>query len=138
MGWPGSTACGTPTPGRCTPRSASGQRNWVLGLNAWGSSFVIGAGSVSPRCAAHQVANLAKAGPLVGAVVNGPNRASLLRDLNGFDTMRSCSAKAGSRPFSDYDGKGARYADQVGAWQTVEPAIDFTANAVLAFSLSVR
>jgi len=26
------------------------QLNWVLGMNAWGSSFVVGAGAVWPRC----------------------------------------------------------------------------------------
>ena len=35
------------------------QRNWVLGDNAWGSSFIVGAGSTFPYCMQHQVANLA-------------------------------------------------------------------------------
>jgi endoglucanase len=116
---------------------ATQQRGWVLGANPWGSSFVIGAGTVYPRCPEHQVDNLAGQGDVVGAVVNGPNAAELLDELNTFPTIKPCSSDPG-RPFSDFDGKGSRYLDDVGAWQTVEPAIDFTANAVLAFGVSTR
>ena len=54
------------------------QRNWALGTNAWGTTFVIGEGTVFPHCPQHQVANLAGSltggrDVLVGAVVNGPN-----------------------------------------------------------------
>jgi endoglucanase len=54
------------------------QRNWALGANAWGTSVVIGEGTVFPHCPQHQVANLAGSltggrHVLVGAVVNGPN-----------------------------------------------------------------
>ncbi|MEH3088830.1 MAG: hypothetical protein PGN24_04230 [Microbacterium arborescens] len=38
-------------------------------------------------------------------------------------------------PYSTFDGRGSRYLDDVGAWQTVEPAIDFTATALLAMTL---
>jgi hypothetical protein len=34
------------------------------------------------------------------------------------------------------DGHGSRFVDDVAAWQTVEPAIDFDAAAALAFALS--
>jgi endoglucanase len=115
---------------------ATQQRAWVLGANPWGSAFVVGVGTVFPHCPEHQVDNLAGHGDVVGAVVNGPNAAGLLDELNTFPTMQPCSSDPG-RPFSDFDGKGSRYLDDVGAWQTVEPAIDFTANAVLAFGLSV-
>ncbi|MGP4045970.1 hypothetical protein [Streptomyces sp. 2A115] len=36
--------------------------------------------------------------------------------------------------WSDFDGHGAGYVDDVAAWQTVEPADDFTATALLALS----
>lgn len=115
---------------------ATQQRSWVFGANAWGSSFVIGAGAVSPLCPEHQVANLGDGGPLVGAVVNGPNAAELLDDINGFDTMRPCeSAGPEGAPFADFDGRGARYVDAVGAWQTDEPALDFTSTATYALAL---
>jgi hypothetical protein len=115
----------------------TGQRGWALGANAWGSSFMIGAGELYPHCPEHQVANLAGQGEVTGAVVNGPNEASLLDELNWFDTMKPC-ASAPADGWARFDGKGARYVDDVGAWQTVEPAIDFTAVAMLAFAASAR
>jgi len=107
------------------------QRNWALGANAWGTSFVIGAGTVFPRCPEHQVANLT-GGQLTGAAVNGPNKADKFAELNKFPTMRACSAP----DFARFDGQGARYVDDVGAWQSVEPADDFTATALLYFALA--
>jgi endoglucanase len=115
---------------------ASQQRAWLLGANAWGSSFLIGAGSTYPRCPEHQVANLTDTDDeLLGAVVNGPNEASKLDELNRFETMRPCAADGTDGvPFSVFDGQGSRYLDDVGAWQTVEPSLDFTATALLALT----
>ncbi|WP_240528349.1 glycoside hydrolase family 9 protein [Streptomyces amritsarensis] len=119
---------------------AARQRGWVLGANPWGSSFVIGVGEVYPHCPAHPVANLAGSldgtGDILhGAVVNGPNGAKVVKELNHWPETRACQADPG-RPWSDFDGRGARYLDRVSAWQTVEPAIDFTSTALLAFALS--
>ncbi|TVT61289.1 hydrolase [Amycolatopsis rhizosphaerae] len=110
---------------------ATRQRNWVLGANAWGSSFVIGAGSVFPRCPEHQVANLTGE-VLTGAAVNGPNKADKFTEPNRFPAMRQCAVA----DFARFDGQGARYVDAVGAWQSVEPADDFTATALLYFALA--
>ncbi|WP_329049097.1 glycoside hydrolase family 9 protein [Amycolatopsis sp. NBC_01488] len=110
---------------------ATGQRNWVLGANAWGSSFVIGAGTVYPHCPEHQAANLTGE-PLAGAAVNGPNQAKKFAELNHFPTMRACAVP----DFARFDGHGARYLDDVGAWQSVEPADDFTATGLLYFALA--
>lgn len=99
---------------------------------------MIGAGTTYPQCPEHQVANLADAGPLRGAVVNGPNAAEQLDDLNRFETMVSCSSDAAEGVgWAEFDGQGSRYVDDVGAWQTVEPAIDFTATALLGLSASL-
>ncbi|MFE6498053.1 glycoside hydrolase family 9 protein [Streptomyces sp. NPDC057748] len=119
---------------------ATQQRNWTLGANAWGSSFVIGAGTTFPHCPEHQTANLAgsltgEGDILTGGVVNGPNAAAKLKDLNSFPTMRKCPTTQGN-PFAPFDGHGSGYMDHVGAWQTVEPADDFTATALLSFTLS--
>ncbi|MFF4353856.1 glycoside hydrolase family 9 protein [Streptomyces sp. NPDC001530] len=67
---------------------ADRQCGWALGVNAWGTSFVIGAGEVFPHCPERQLANLrgshdGKGAILRGAVVNGPNEASKLEELNG-------------------------------------------------------
>ncbi|MGV4984705.1 glycoside hydrolase family 9 protein [Streptomyces sp. NRAIS4] len=121
---------------------ATQQRDWALGANAWGSSFVIGEGSTFPHCPEHQAANLTGSltgtgDILVGGVVNGPNDAAKLKELNSFSTMRLCPARA-SDPFSAFNGHGGGYRDHVGAWQTVEAADDFTATALLTFSLFAR
>ncbi|MGF6887782.1 endoglucanase [Nocardia sp. GAS34] len=116
------------------------QRSWALGANAWGSTFMIGAGEVYPHCPEHQVANLAGSldgtGDILrGAVVNGPNAADKLDELNTFPTMKRCASDPGA-PWTDFDGHKARFLDDVGAWQSVEPSIDFTSTAMLAFALS--
>lgn len=108
----------------------TGQRNWALGANAWGSSFVIGAGTTFPRCPHHQLANL-KAAVLEGAVVNGPN-AMTSRRAGKVQGTRPCAVPG----FTQYDGRGSHYADRVDAWQTTEPATDYTATALLAIALT--
>ena len=118
---------------------AEQQRAWVFGANAWGSSFMIGAGDTYPQCPEHQVANLADAGPLLGAVVNGPNAAEQLEELNRFETMVPCESDAADgADWTEFDGQGSRYLDDVGAWQTVEPAIDFTATALLGLTAGLQ
>ncbi|MGH1554168.1 glycoside hydrolase family 9 protein [Streptomyces sp. L7] len=122
---------------------AGRQRGWALGANPWGTSFMIGAGEVYPHCPEHQLANLrgsldGKGAILRGAVVNGPNAADKLADLNGFPTMKKCTAGPPSGAWTDFDGKGSRYVDDVGAWQTVEPSLDFTTTALLAFALTAQ
>jgi hypothetical protein len=122
---------------------AGRQRGWALGANPWGTSFMIGAGEVYPHCPEHQLANLrgshdGKGAILRGAVVNGPNAASQLKELNSFPTMKKCSAAPPTGAWTDFDGKGARYLDDVGAWQTVEPSLDFTTTALLAFALTAQ
>ncbi|MFD6284717.1 glycoside hydrolase family 9 protein [Streptomyces sp. NPDC060205] len=122
---------------------AGRQRGWALGANPWGTSFMIGAGEVYPHCPEHQLANLGGSldgtgAILRGAVVNGPNAAAKLEELNSFPTMKKCTAAPPEGAWSDFDGKGARYLDDVGAWQTVEPSLDFTTTALLAFALTAR
>jgi Glycosyl hydrolase family 9/Cellulase N-terminal ig-like domain len=117
------------------------QRDWALGANAWGASLMIGVGSRFPRCPQHVVANLrgsrnGRPPYLLGAVVNGPNDKSLFSDGLGefFSEGRTCPPGHGDR-FRRFTGHGSRYVDDVRSWQTVEPAIDFTAAAALAFAL---
>src|SRR4029450_1255969 len=118
------------------------QRNWALGTNAWGTTFVIGAGTVFPHCPQHQVANLAGSltggrEVLVGAVVNGPNGAENFEDIGIPDGARACPVD-GRNPFPPFDRAAARYLDDVRAWPSVEPAIDFTSTGMLAFALMSR
>jgi hypothetical protein len=120
---------------------ATAQRDWALGANPWGVSLMVGVGEDYPHCMQHVVANLAGSvdgrRPLLrGAVVNGPNDATLFSDGLGdrFATMRRCPA-GGRDNYAKFTGRGARFVDDVRSWQTVEPAIDFTAAAALAFAL---
>ena len=61
------SACSRPR--RCTAQAsgdtayaafATEQRDWLLGANAWGASFMVGQGDTVPACMQHQVANLAR------------------------------------------------------------------------------
>jgi endoglucanase len=116
------------------------QRNWALGANAWGTTFVIGEGTVFPHCPQHQVANLAGSltggrRVLVGAVVNGPNGAENFEDIGIPDGARACPVD-GRKRFAAVDRPDARFLDDVRAWPSVEPAIDFTSTGMLAFALA--
>ena len=114
------------------------ERNWALGANAWGASFIVGAGSTFPLCMQHMVANLSGTlngtPPIVlGATVDGPSAISNFVGLGTVSGMRRCPPD-GSDPFKAFTGKGARYFDNVIAWPSVEPADDYTALTVLVFA----
>jgi hypothetical protein len=118
------------------------QRNWVLGANPWGVSMVIGVGSQFALCPQHVVANLSGGRDgtppvLRGAVVNGPNSIDLFTDGLGefFDNAPACPSN-GQDAYAQFSGHGSRFVDDVRSWMTVEPAIDFTATAALAFGLA--
>jgi hypothetical protein len=120
---------------------ATQQRDWALGANPWGVSLMVGVGSTFPHCMQHVVANLSGSvdgsRPIVrGAVVNGPNSADLFTDGLGefFEEGVTCPADGVDR-FAAFNGRGSAFVDDVRSWQTVEPAIDFTAAALLAFAL---
>ena len=116
---------------------ATEQRNWVLGANAWGSSFMVGEGSTFPECTQHQVANLSgsvdgKGAVATGAVVNGPNDPSQFDGgLGDYQDGMTVCPPGGTDAFDAFSGHGSRYADDVRAWQTSEPALDMTGAAIL-------
>ncbi|WP_245757565.1 glycoside hydrolase family 9 protein [Amycolatopsis xylanica] len=109
------------------------QRNFTLGANAWGVSLVVGIGTTWPQCPHHQIANLIPDKLLYGAVVNGPNGTELFSNEPLPEGSKACT-----KPYEKFDSKASRYMDSVIAWQTNEPAIDFTSTALLAFSLAGR
>ncbi|MBB2912845.1 hypothetical protein FHS43_004140 [Streptosporangium becharense] len=120
------------------------QRNWVFGANAWGVSFMVGAGENSARCPHHQIANLngrtdGRRPAATGAVVNGPNNADLFKDgLGGhFAEMKLCPGDGVDR-YEQFTGRGSRYVDDVRSWQASEPADDFAAIALYALTLMSR
>jgi endoglucanase len=117
---------------------AQRQLDAVLGQNAWGLSFVVGAGSRFPDCLAHQVANLegslnGRPPVLAGAVVPGPVKASELHGLSVPEGARRCPARGGN-PYAQFSGRNATYEDNVRAYPTNEPSDDIAALALLAFA----
>jgi len=116
---------------------AQQQLNFALGANAWGSSFVVGAGSVFPHCMQSEIANLAgsltgKGAIQRGAVTDGPSSLANFQGLGTVSGMRACSAG----DFTPFNTAAAGYEDNVVAWPSVEPADDYTANSLLAFALA--
>jgi hypothetical protein len=114
------------------------ERDFVLGANAWGSAYIIGAGAVFPHCPHHRVANLAGAldgtSPiLLGAIVDGPTDPANLMYVGLPGGARPCPAGGGD-PFAMENGHGAVYQDTTGDWPTVEPADDYTVLSVLLFA----
>ena len=115
---------------------AQQQLNFALGTNGWGTSFVVGAGTVFPHCMQSEIANLAgsltgRGDIQLGATTDGPSSPDNFTDLGTVDGMRACSAGH----FAPFNTKTAAYEDNVVAWPSVEPADDYTANSLLAFAL---
>jgi hypothetical protein len=115
---------------------AQQQLNFALGANGWGSSFVVGAGSVFPHCMQSEIANLAGSltgtGDIqLGATTDGPSDPANFIGLGTVSGMRAC----GAGNFAPYNTKTAAYEDNVVSWPSVEPADDYTANSLLAFAL---
>jgi hypothetical protein len=116
---------------------AQQQLNFALGANAWGTSFTVGAGSTFPHCMQSEIANLSGSltgqGALqLGATSDGPSAPGNFYGLGTVSGMRACSAGH----FRPFDSAHARYEDNVVSWPSVEPAADYSANALLAFALA--
>jgi hypothetical protein len=118
---------------------ARGQLDFVLGANAWGTSFIVGAGTTFPIHMQHQVANLAgslNGSPpvLLGATVDGPARGKSPSAGDAPDGARATPWPGGKNPFAAFSGQGVQYTDDVGSYSTVEPADDYTVPTVLIFA----
>ena len=115
---------------------AQQQLNFALGANGWGTSFVVGAGTVFPHCMQSEIANLAgsltgRGNIQLGATTDGPSSPDNFVGLGTVDGMRACSAGH----FAPFNTKTAAYEDNVVSWPSVEPADDYTANSLMAFAL---
>jgi endoglucanase len=97
---------------------AADARDWSIGRNPWGRSFVAGFGPLAPRHPHHWAS---RRGPAIfgGAVVGGPTSRSILRE-------QQLPYRLG--PF---DGPAGVYEDKVSDYVTSEPALDYTASTVL-------
>jgi endoglucanase len=118
----------------------------IFGANAWGSSFIVGDGSIFPNCIQHQVANLAGAlngtsggTPILwGAASEGP---AGFTSSGSVDGMNRCPANGVDtfKIFNGNDGKfeasqTAFYKDDTVSFSTTEPGIDLTATSFLMWS----
>ncbi len=88
---------------------ASHQLDVILGENAWGASFIVGAGHSFPMCVHHQIANITGALDgttplLLGAAVNGTNGADQFSYLGLPDGARKCPTAPGDT-FGRFDGR---------------------------------
>jgi endoglucanase len=115
---------------------AQQQLNFALGANAWGSSFVVGAGTVFPHCMQSEIANLAgsltgRGDIQLGATTDGPSSPANFVGLGTVTGMRACSAGH----FAPFDTNSSAYEDNVVSWPSVEPADDYTAASLFAFAL---
>jgi endoglucanase len=116
---------------------AQQQLNFALGGNAWGSSFVVGAGTTFPNCMQSEIANLAgslngRGNIQLGATTDGPSSPDNFIGLGTVTGMKACSA-GHYKPFNT---AAAGYEDNVVSWPSVEPADDYTAASLLAFALA--
>ena len=118
----------------------------ILGANSWGSSFIVGDGTIFPNCIQHQVANLAGAldgtsggTPILwGASSEGPADGTSSGVVDG---MNLCPAN-GKDPFARFNGNDGPvdrsvytyYEDNMQSYTTTEPAIDLTATSFLMWS----
>ena len=130
---PGTTR--SPGTSRYADLQAS-QLSWALGANAWGSTFVIGAGSVFPHCPQDQPANIVGSldgtgNIMLGGGVDGPS-GYIPTGFFGPASAPPCPPD-GANPFRPFDQTDWRYVDRVASWATVEPADDYSILPFIAF-----
>jgi endoglucanase len=118
---------------------AQQQLNYDLGANPWGSTFVVGAGDTFPHCMQSEIANLSgtlngRGAIQLGATTDGPSARGNFVGLGTVDGMRACSAGH----FKPFNNGTVSYEDNVVSWPSVEPADDYTAISLLAFTLAAQ
>ena len=111
---------------------AQSQLAWALGNNAWGTTFVVGAGTVFPRCMQDQISNLSGSNTdapplLVGATVDGPSDYIPTGFFSDIPPCRHAGFTQFDRPPDQL------YVDRLSSWATVEPALDYTSLSMFAF-----
>jgi endoglucanase len=104
---------------------AAGARDYLLGRNPWGASFLAGVGPDSPDSLHHWGFTADPGGIPQGAVVGGPAPKKQIK-------------KQGFKVTGPFNWKGAAYDDDRDNYVTSEPAIDYVANAILLFAALAR
>ena len=96
---------------------AADARDWLLGRNPWGASFIAGLGSAPPQHLHHWAA--LRPDVLRGAVVGGPTTRAVLRERGIAYTPNA------------FDGPAGVYEDRGADFVTSEPAINYAASTLL-------
>lgn len=111
------------------------QRDFILGCNPWGMSFLIGAGSRYPLYPHHQIANI-RGLELTGALVGGPTSTAIFNDQKIKLDATGFGTQVESPPIEpDTPTEVAVYHDTVEDYVTNEPANDYTAKFLLLAAL---
>jgi endoglucanase len=119
------------------------QLDWVFGDNAWGVSFVVGAGTNYPHCLHHQIANLydpsgeGSVATMFGATVDGPSVTSNFGGLTTPTGADPCGPTWANNPYRAFSSRGVAYWDNVAAYPSVEPTDDYTVLTILVFARQV-
>jgi endoglucanase len=96
---------------------AARARDWLLGLNPWGVSFVVGYGQNTPTTP-HHWASIVGASLPDGSVVGGP-------------VARHETQKAKFLDKDDFNSERAVYSKKLENYVTNEPALDYSVNSIL-------
>ncbi len=103
------------------------QRDWLFGVNPWGTSMFTGLGQVSPSDV-HIPAFQIRKDIVRGALVDGPVEESIFTSLKGVTLSRPDA-------FAAFQTREAVYHDDWQDYSTNEPTMDGTASAILLMAL---
>lgn len=103
------------------------QRDWLFGVNPWGTSMFTGLGAVAPTDVHSPTIQLKKI-PVAGGLVDGPVTESIFTSLRGVSLSRPDA-------FAPFQSAQAVYHDDWQDYSTNEPTMDGTASAVLLMAL---
>jgi endoglucanase len=103
------------------------QRDWLFGVNPWGTSMFTGLGAVAPTDVHIPAIQLTRR-QISGGLVDGPVRESIFTSLKGVSLSRP-------DPFALFQSPEAVYHDDWQDYSTNEPTMDGTASAILLMAL---
>jgi len=100
------------------------QRDYILGKNPWGTTFISNIGSVFPKNFHSQISYL-NGGYLPGAVSAGPTPEEILKNYN---------IPRKETRFNKFNSDSVKFYDDVADYVTNEPTIGSNATAIFVFS----
>lgn len=107
-------------------------RDWLLGRNPWGQSFIIGMPEKgSHPTDPHSVVTKELSMKLTGALVDGPVYGSIFSNLKGLRLTKEDR-------FAKFQSSAVVYHDDIGDYSTNEPTIDGTASLLYIFAYFSR